>query len=108
MNEKMIHRLGLPLSQWQIDYRIHATRRMFERNIDENEILEALEFGDVIEDYKDDFPFPTVLVNRSQDRRRPLHVVVGVDIHSRRLYIITVYEPDNKRWFDDYSRRIKP
>ena len=91
---------------WDLQYRVHATKRMFQRNITEDELLQALGTGFVIEDYENDFPFPSVLVNGKTTLNRPIHLVVGIDKNSKRLYIITVYEPDLVKWIDDYNRRI--
>ena len=53
---------GSPLDEWQIIYRVHATRRMFKRKFSEKDVAEVIENGRVIEHYADDFPFPSVLV----------------------------------------------
>jgi hypothetical protein len=37
---------------------------------------------------------------------RPLHVVVVVDDHHKEERIVTIYEPDSKRWSSDYGRRL--
>ncbi|MCU0289397.1 MAG: DUF4258 domain-containing protein, partial [Acidobacteria bacterium] len=62
--------------------------------------------GTIIERYEDDFPFPSLLINGFSVNRRYLHLVVGVDVPRKRLYIITVYEPDSTKWTDNFSRRI--
>jgi len=36
---------------------------------------------------------------------RPLHVIVVVDAHRHEERIVTVYEPDPRRWSQDYRRR---
>ena len=99
--------LNSPLNLWKIEYRIHATRRMFERDIDEVDILYLLENGAVIEKYSSDFPFPSVLVNGTDENGRALHAVDALDAKLQRLYLITVYKPDQKKWRDHFSRRIK-
>lgn len=70
-------------------------------------ILFLLENGYVIEEYLQDYPFPSVLVNGSAQNGRALHAVVGIDAKSQRLYLITTYEPDPNRWADGFSGRIK-
>jgi hypothetical protein len=90
---------------WEIVYRIHATHRMFERNISEDDILLVLEQGAIIEEYHDDFPFPSILINGRSIAEQPLHVIVGIDRSEKRLYIITTYEPDATKWTDNFSRR---
>ena len=108
MANKFINRLGSPLTEWNIKYRVPATQRMFERSIDETDILNLLQKGNIIEEYHDDYPFSSVLVNGTNGEDRPLHVVVSIDFGSKRLYLITTYEPDSNKWTDNFSRRFKP
>ena len=105
---QLIEYLSSPLAAWAIDYRVHATRRMFKRHIKEEDVRRLLETGVVIEEYHEDFPLPSVLVNGLSSKKRPLHAVIGVDPNLRRLYVITVYEPDLHKWTRNYSRRIMP
>ena len=107
MFEGFITRLKIPLSEWDIEYRVHATKRMFERGIEENDIRETLENGIIIDDYGNDYPFPSVLVNRDIETKRPIHIVIGIDADLNRLYIITVYEPDIDKWRDNFRKRVK-
>lgn len=51
------------IHEWDIQYRIHATKRMFQRNVDDEDVLAILFNGDIIERYEDDYPFPSVLIN---------------------------------------------
>jgi len=92
---------------YQIDYRIHATRRMFQRVIHEDDVEKILKEGSIIEQYYDDFPFPSVLINGLSARNVPLHVVAAINSDELKLVIITVYQPDQLKWTDNYSWRIK-
>lgn len=92
-------------SRYVIEYRVHATRRMFQRNISEDDVERVLEAGIVIERYDNDFPLPSVLINGKASAGRPLHLVVGVNQLELRFVIITTYEPDPERWADNYTRR---
>jgi hypothetical protein len=89
-----------------MEFRVHATQRMFKRNFLEADIVQCLEYGYIIEKYDDDLPFPSFLINGKTENSRPLHVVIGVDDNAKRLYIITVYEPDTLKWHDNFNRRI--
>lgn len=91
---------------YAIEYRVHATRRMFQRRIDAEEVAFLLTHGQVIERYDEDFPLLSVLLNGHTAAKRPLHVVVGINMDEQRLVIITTYEPDTLQWADDFSRRI--
>lgn len=94
------------IQNWDIQYRVHATKRMFQRNVDEEDVLEVLYNGDIIERYEDDFPIPSLLINGQSISGRCLHLVVGIDVSEKRLYIITVYEPEPKKWTNNFSRRL--
>lgn len=91
---------------WDIQYRVHVTQRMFQRNISEEEVLTIVASGRILERYEEDFPFPSMLLNGVTNAGRPLHVVAGIDMAEQRIFIITVYQPDFARWSDDYTRRI--
>ena len=99
--------LGSAVRDWELVYRIHATRRMFERDISEEELIYVLQNGHDIENYPDDKPFPAMLANGITDKRKHIHIVIAKDIESNRLYIITVYVPNSSKWTENYSRRIK-
>ena len=92
---------------YQINYRIHATRRMFQRVIHENDVESVLKEGSIIEQYNDDFPFPSVLINGLSAGNVPLHVVAAINSDELKLVIITVYKPDPLKWTNQFSRRIK-
>jgi len=102
---KLAEKIAGDFQSWEIVYRIHATHRMFERNISEDDILLVLEQGTIIEEYKDDFPFPSILINGLSIAEQPLHVIVGIDHSEKRLYTTTTYEPDAHKWMDNFSRR---
>ena len=94
------------LVDYAIEYRVHATRRMFQRHIGAEEVAFILTHGQVIERYDEDFPLPSVLLNGRTVANRPLHVVVGINVDEQKLVIITTYEPDALQWADNFSRRI--
>ena len=95
------------LTDYDIEYRIHATRRMFQRNIHEDDIELVLREGDVIEQYDEDFPLPSVLISGRTSANRPLHLLAGVNIPEQKLVIITAYEPDPLRWTGNFSGRAE-
>lgn len=82
----------------------HAVRRMFERSIAMDEALAAIAAGEVIEEYPDDLPFPSVLL-LARIQRRILHAVVARDGESGNCYLITVYPPDPALWESDFRTR---
>ena len=93
-------------ADYEIEYRIHATRRMFQRNIHEDDVETVLRKGNVIAQYDDDLPFPSFLVNGIGYGNAPLHVVVALNSVEKIMVIITVYRPDPLKWTEQFSRRI--
>ena len=94
------------LVAYAIEYRVHATRRMFQRRIGAEEVETLLTHGQVIERYEADFPLPSALLNGRTAAGRPLHVVVGINVAERIFAIITTYAPDPLQWADNFTRRI--
>ncbi|MBF0229810.1 MAG: DUF4258 domain-containing protein [Desulfamplus sp.] len=99
--------LNQHFDDYQIEYRIHASKRMFQRDINENDVEKVLKDGNIIEQYDDDFPFPSVLINGIGVANTSLHVVAAINADELKLVIITVYKPDPLKWADKFSRRIK-
>lgn len=92
------------MNQGRLIYRVHAVRRMFERDIKPDEVTEVLERGEVLEEYPTDRPFPSRLVLGVASNRL-LHVVAADDVQGGITYVITVYEPDADLWTADGRRR---
>lgn len=84
--------------------RLHAARRMLERNISMEEIEHIVESGEIIEDYPDDTPFPSRLL-LGTPKSRPLHVVAADETDSDVTHVITAYQPDPEKWDDGFRRR---
>ncbi len=93
------------VENFEIVYRLHASKRMFEREISDDDVEFLLKNGEIIERYDDDYPLPSLLLNGFAVNKRPLHLVVAVNRDEKRLIIVTVYEPNLLKWLDDFSRR---
>ena len=85
-------------------FRVHAVRRMFERNIGVADVRNALETGEAIESYPDDKPYPSRLV-LGWAGRRPIHVVAADNAEAGEIVVVTVYEPDPAAWERDFRTR---
>lgn len=88
--------------QWQR----HALERMMERGIGRSDVKQVLTQGEIIEDYPDDGPFPSLLVLGFVNGN-PLHVVTGIDKDEKWCYIVTVYRPDPHHFEPDFKTRKK-
>ena len=102
---KLVDLLKGSLIDYAIEYRIHATRRMFQRHITAGEVVFILAHGQVIKRYDEDYPLPSALLNGLTLANRPLHVVVGINTNEQKLVVITTYEPDPLQWVNNFSRR---
>jgi len=69
----------------------HLLTRMRQRHIRLKDIKEAIDEGEIIEEYPADFPFPSCLINSGK-----IHIVCS--INEGHLYIITAYRPSSERW----------
>jgi len=85
-------------------YRVHAIRRMAERDISRAEVEQAIAQGETIQSYPDDKPYPSRLL-LANVKGRPLHIVVAWNAADRESIVITVYEPDPAEWDEDFKRR---
>lgn len=82
----------------------HAIRRMFERSLGRDAILEAVRGGEVIAEYPDDSPYPSCLV-LGFVAGGPIHVVVARDPQTRACFVVTTYEPNPGIWSKDFRKR---
>ncbi len=85
-------------------FKDHAVLRMLERGIEKSEVKEAVELGEIIEEYPDDKPFPSCLMFRIINQR-PLHVVVANNHRQAQMIIVTVYIPDSANFESDFKTR---
>ena len=74
------------------------------RHISVQERREAMAIGEVIEDYPADKYGPSCLVFGFTLARRPLHIQCS-DPSRPLVKLITLYEPDPRRWVDFKVRR---
>ena len=77
----------------------HANTQCTERIINSSDILEALLHGEIIEDYPNDYPYPSCLMLAFLKPHKPIHICCGVG--EGKIYIITAYYPTTEIWEDD-------
>ena len=81
----------------------HVIVRLFQRNISQEDIEKALLNGEIIEEYENDYPYPSCLVYGINLNNKVIHIVCG--LNEIELWIITAYYPDNIKWEDDLKTR---
>jgi hypothetical protein len=80
----------------------HSRKRFAERGISIDDIRFVFKTGEIIEQYPDDFPFPSCLIFGFSGERA-LHVVAS--IVDMLVYIITAYSPSSDKWEADWKTR---
>jgi hypothetical protein len=83
----------------------HASAQAIKRDIDDDEVEQAVLNGGVIEDYPNDKYGPSCLVMGKTTAGRVLHVQAS---HPPKVKVITVYEPSPLKWEADWKTRKKP
>lgn len=68
-------------------------------------MYEASQSCEVVEDYPEDEPYPSALVLGRTKQGRPLHLVCAFTRDEDQLIVVTVYEPDPRRWDDEFRYR---
>ena len=86
-----------------IEMTSHCLLRLQQRNIRFAEIKEAVRNGEIIEEYPNDYPYPSCLILGYTNDKKVLHIVVGLG--ETKLWLITVYKPDINQWSSDYKSR---
>jgi len=82
----------------------HAVQRMFERQIQKDDVRLALPTSEIITSYQDDKPFPSYLL-LGFNGKIPIHIVLAKDEENETCHILTVYWPDSTIWGADFKTR---
>ena len=98
-----IERLQEYYIQDKIIISLHAQERLRQRGIKQKDIKNSIMTGEIIEQYPDDFPFPSCLIFGYAINNKILHIVASDEGTLSR--IITAYFPDNEKFEDDYKTR---
>ena len=81
----------------------HCLNRLNQREISINDVKEAIIKGKIIENYKDDYPYPSCLICGKNIENKTLHIVCG--INDDFIYVITAYYPNVIMWEDNMETR---
>jgi len=103
MDKLNINIIKQMIKEEKVRWTNHVIVRLFQRNISQKDIENALLNGEIIEEYEDDYPFPSCLVYGINLNNEVLHIVCGMN--KTELWIITAYYPDNIKWEKDFKKR---
>lgn len=93
------------INNGSIKWTEHCSFRMFQRGIYRKSVEKIIINGTIIEQYPNDFSYPSCLVAGRDKENKIIHVVCGLG--DGNLYIITVYYPNEEKWIDEIKRRKK-
>jgi hypothetical protein len=85
---------------------LHAVKRMVSRSIMDYEVKTVIKEGEIIRQYPDDKPNPSMLLHKVINGR-PIHVVVGRSADTNVCVVITVYIADEEMWEMDFKTKKK-
>ena len=103
MKELTIEFIRTLSKQRKIKWTLHIIRKLQERGIYREDIYHAIENGQIIEQYPDDYPYPSCLLFGTDLKANPLHIVVGSD--GTILFLITSYYPDSDSFEPNHITR---
>lgn len=103
MEKLSIDKIKQLIKSEKIRWTNHVIVRLLQRNISQEDIKEALLNGQIIEEYENDYPYPSCLVYGINLNNEVLHVVCG--FNGEDLWIITAYYPNNTEWENDMKTR---
>ncbi|MBE6103192.1 MAG: DUF4258 domain-containing protein [Selenomonas ruminantium] len=98
-----IHKLQWYYDNDKVFITAHAAERFRQRGIKVKDIRNAVKTGEIIEQYPDDYPYPSCLLMGVPVKAQPLHVVMSDEGNASR--IITAYFPDADKWESDLKTR---
>lgn len=88
------------VSDFVLRFSEHAVERMLEWDLDVADVRSAIDTGETIEEYEDG---SWLILGRAE--LRPLHIVASDSGRSDTITVVTVYEPDPRRWDPALRRR---
>lgn len=83
----------------------HVLKRLLQRGIAQADVIQAIQTGEIIEDYPNDYPYPSCLLLGTDAIGAPLHVCCGRG--PGEIWMITAYHPNLDEWETDLKTRKK-
>jgi len=100
----MIDEIRAKIANGLFEFYKHAVDQSLLRRISVQELREAIEAGEIIENYRGDKYGPSCLIFGLTIANRPLHIQCSYPSRPL-LKIITLYEPDADLWIDFKVRK---
>ena len=91
------------ISKRKIIWTKHCLNRINQRNILIADIKNAINNGEIIEYYYDDYPYPSCLIIGKDIKDNIIHIVCGMS--DNLVFIVTAYHPDCDEWEEDMKTR---
>ena len=99
-----IHDLQKLCNDGAVRWTDHILKRLMQRGITQDDVLQAIRTGEIIDQYPDDYPFPSCLVLGLSVLRKLLHVVCGLGLGE--VYMITAYYPNPAEWDNELRKKV--
>jgi hypothetical protein len=84
----------------------HANEEAGNDRLPFEEVFDSVFFGEILEDYLLDRPFPSCLIYGKNKKEEPIHSVWALKPDGESI-LITVYRPDENLWIDSRQRKSK-
>jgi hypothetical protein len=104
MSDTLVEQIRAKIMAGEFEFTRHALDQSILRRITVQEVCDAVQNAEVIEDYPDDKYGPSCLVFGLTKNGRPLHVQFSYPSRPT-LKVITLYQPDPALWIDNKVRR---
>ncbi len=82
----------------------HADEELAKDNICSDDLYHSTLYGKIIEEYRDDKPFPSCLIHGRDKKGRHIHSVWAYSSEYNIAVVITAYIPDQDKWVN-YEKR---
>jgi len=92
------------VKQGKILWTYHVNMRLNQRSITRENVLNAVESFELIEEYPSDRFLPSYLIY-AKDNDLIFHIVAAVDETNDCITIVTAYKPTIEKWENDFKRR---
>ena len=98
-----IHKIQTLFQNRSVKWSTHCLERMQERDILRDDVISCVLRGEIIEDYPNDFPYPSCLIFGYTTQEKVLHIVIGAD--ETTAYVINAYYPSTDKFEADLKTR---